>query len=474
MSKPITAVLIGAGSRGEGVYGRYALVHRDEIKFVAVAEPNPVRRERFANAHNIPSNYRFESWRDALEQGKIADAVVNSTPDQMHAESGIAAMEAGYDMLHEKPIAHTLEDSIRIVQVAEEQDRYLQICHVLRYTDFFRKIYEILQSGRLGQIITISHRENVSSWHMAHSYVRGNWRMEQLSSPMILAKCCHDLDLINWFVGKPAMRLNSFGSLKHFRPENAPPGAPGRCTDGCPVESSCPYYAPAIYIDLSQFKHALAQSRNPLHRMIGNLSLIYYGLIKSLAKLIPPMREFTEYKGWPRSTICDNPGNEVALLEALQSGPYGRCVYQCDNDVVDHQVVAIEYEGGITATLNMHGHSHEEGRTLRIDGAKASLLGKFSFNRTYLDIHNHRSMQVEHIEFPSNLEKPGHGGGDYGVISEFVSTINKDRQPKTSARESLESHLIAFAAEASRHAQQVIDMQDFRDEAEKKVYSHPL
>jgi predicted dehydrogenase len=472
MSKPITAVLFGAGSRGMGVYGRYALAHPDEIKFVAVAEPNPVRRERFANAQGIRAEYRFKSWRDALEAVQMSDAVINCTQDQMHAESGIAALEAGYDMLLEKPIAHTLEDSIRIVQTAEKHDRYLQICHVLRYTDFFQKIQEVLQSGRLGQIVTISHRENVSSWHMAHSFVRGNWRREELSSPMILAKCCHDLDLLNWFVKKPATRLSSYGSLRHFSPENAPPGAPERCTDGCPIEESCPFFAPAIYIDLNQFKHALTYARNPLYRMIGNLSLQNPELIKSLLKLVPPMRELSEYKGWPRSVICDDPGNEAALLEALQSGPYGRCVYHCDNDVVDHQVVAIEFEGGITATLTMHGHSHEEGRTLRIDGAYASLLGKFSFNRTYIEIHDHRTMQVEQIEFPSNIEKPGHGGGDYGVMEEFVNAMNSDSQKKTNARESFESHLMAFAAEASRHNQLIINIQDFRDQAEKRAQDH--
>lgn len=472
MSKTIKAVLFGAGSRGLGAYGLYALAHPDEIQFVAVAEPNPVRRERFANAHGIRGENRFESWKDALEPGQMADAVINCTQDQMHAESGIAALEAGYDMLLEKPIAHTLEDSIRIVQTAEKHDRYLQICLVLRYTVFFQKIREILQSGQLGQIITISHSENVSSWHMAHSFVRGNWRREELSSPMILAKCCHDLDLLNWFISKPAKRLSSFGSLRHFKPENAPPGAPERCTDGCPVEESCPYYAPAIYIDLNQFKHALTQARNPLYRMIGNLSLNHSELIKSFLKLVPPLRELSEYKGWPRSVICDDPGNEAALWEALQSGPFGRCVYHCDNDVVDHQVITIEYEGGITATLNMHGHSHEEGRTLRIDGAYASLLGKFSFNRTYIEIHDHRTMRVEHIEFPSNIEKPGHGGGDFGVMEEFVSAMNRDRRSRTRPRESLESHLIAFAAEASRHNQLVINMQDFRDESEKQAQDH--
>ena len=469
MAKPITALLFGAGARGAEAYGPYALTHPDQIKFVAVAEPDQWRRKRFAEAHDIPANACFESWRDALEQGQIADVVINCTQDQMHRESGVAAIEAGYDMLLEKPIANTLSDSIKIVQAAEEHERYLQICHVLRYTDFFQKLHEILRAGRLGQLITISHRENVSAWHMAHSFVRGNWRREDQSSPMILAKCCHDLDLLVWLTGRLPTRLSSHGSLIHFRPENAPQGAPERCTDGCPVEATCPFYAPAIYVQLMPFKHAVSRTSNPLYRFMGNLSLKSPNLTEALAKMIPQARQLTEYSGWPRSVICENPGDEDALLKALQEGPYGLCVYHCDNDVVDHQVVAIEFEGGITASLTMHGHSHEEGRTLRIDGSKASLLAKFGFSRTNIEIHDHRSMDVERYDFLSNVENVGHGGGDSGIIENFIRTISSGNPAPSSARESLESHLMAFAAEDSRHNQVVVDMADFREEAEKQA-----
>ena len=469
MAKPITALLFGAGARGAEAYGPYALTHPDQIKFVAVAEPDPWRRKRFAEAHGILAKACFESWRDALERGQIADVLINCTQDQMHKESGVAAIEAGYDMLLEKPIANTLSDSIKIVQAAEEHGRYLQICHVLRYTDFFQKLSEILRAGRLGQLITISHRENVSAWHMAHSFVRGNWRREDQSSPMILAKCCHDLDLLVWLTGKLPTRLSSHGSLIHFRSENAPDGAPERCTDGCPVEATCPFYAPAIYVQLLPFKLAVSRTSNPLYRFMGNLSLKSPNLTEAIAKMIPQARQLSEYSGWPRSVICDDPGDDDALLKALTEGPFGLCVYHCDNDVVDHQVVAIEFEGGITASLTMHGHSHEEGRTLRIDGSKASLLAKFGFSRTNIEIHDHRSMDVERYDFLSNVENVGHGGGDSGIMENFIRTISSGNTATSSSRESLESHLMAFAAEDSRHNQVVVDMADFREEAEKQA-----
>jgi predicted dehydrogenase len=474
MAKPITALLFGAGTRGTESYGPYALTNPDQIKFVAVAEPNPERRARFAKMHDIPTEKCFESWEQALQREQMADVVINSTQDQMHTESGVAALEEGYDMLLEKPIAHTLEGALKIVQTAERHQRYLQICHVLRYTDFFQKIHGILRAGRLGQIITISHRENVAAWHMAHSYVRGNWRREEISSPMILAKCCHDLDLLVWFTGRSPTKLSSHGSLSHFIPENAPQGAPERCTDGCPVEDSCPFYAPAIYVQLMPFILAVSQSTNPLYRLVGNFTLKNADLIEALAKVVPRLREFTEYSGTPRSVICDDPGNKDALLAAMKEGPYGLCVYRCDNDVVDHQVVAVEFEGGITATLTLHGHSHEEGRTLRIDGSKASLLAKFGYTQTHIEIHDHRSRNIEHIDFPSNVENVGHGGGDSGIMEDFVQAMKMGREPTTGARESLECHFMAFAAEDSRHNDVVVNMQDYKEQAELRAGSENI
>ncbi len=469
MSQPIEAVLIGAGNRGAEVYGQWALRHPDRLKIIAVAEPLDARREQVAAEHRIPPERRFLTWEDLLARPRMARAAIITTQDQMHTQPTLAALEAGYDVLLEKPMAHRLDECVALVQAAERTGRLLQICHVMRYTEAFQRLYEIIQSERLGQIVTLSHRENVSSWHMAHSYVRGNWRQAGQSSPMILAKCCHDLDLLYWILGRKAVRLSSVGRLTHYRPENAPPGAPERCTDGCPVETTCPFYAPALYLDLEPIHYGLSQAQSPLHRFAGQMALDRPGVLRVLAAVFPILRQLTEYSGWPRSVITDDPGNKASLRRALETGPYGRCVYRCDNDVVDHQIVLMEFEGGLSASHTMHGHSFEEGRTIRVDGSQATLLGKFSMNRTFLEIRDHRNpRRIERIDFPNEIEAGGHGGGDEGLMAAFVEALDKGKQaPLTSARASLESHLMAFAAEMARVTGTIVDLDVFRAEAEK-------
>jgi predicted dehydrogenase len=344
----------------------------------------------------------------------------------------------------------------------------LQICHVLRYTSFFAQVREVLHSGRLGQAITVSLRENVSAWHIAHSFVRGSWRRADLSSPMILAKCCHDLDILGWLLDRRVTRLSSVGGLTHFRPENAPEGAPTRCTDGCPAAENCPYYAPAIYLDLEPIKRGLTHARNPLFRAAAKLSLSNPAAFNALAVLIPILRRLRDYDGHPRSVISDDPTNPAALLEALKTGPYGRCVYHCDNDVVDHQVVLMEYEGGLSATLTMHGHSEEEGRTIRIDGSQASLFGKFGWGDTYLEIRDHRGGRIERFNYPNALEGgAGHGDADDNLMRAFADALHGDPDAvKSNARDSLEGHLLAFAAEEARLNGSVIEMDAFRARAD--------
>ena len=464
MTDPIRILLFGAGNRGATVYGGYALGHPDQIRFVAVAEPNPIRRQQFAAAHNIPTDHQYQNWQEALQAGKIADAVLNATQDEMHHDSALAAIDAGYDMLLEKPIAPTLKETLDIIRTAEDSGQLLMICHVLRYTEFFQKVHEILNSGQLGQVVHIAHSENVSYFHMAHSYVRGNWRNTNQSAPMILAKCCHDLDLLYWFLGEKADQLSSTGNLRHFTKANAPEGAPKRCTDGCPVAETCPFYAPRIYIHSLPIKAAVARSNRPLIRSIGTLALYRPNLARLLGKLIPPVNTLSQYSGWPRNTITEHPESDAAVYEALKKGTYGRCVYRCDNDVVDHQVVSLTFASGITAALTMHGHSHEEGRTLRVDGSLATLLGKFTYSQAWLEIHPHfPGVKAERFTFPTEVDQTsGHGGGDAGLMRRFVSALRGEQAPLTSARDSLESHLMAFAAEESRLAVKTIDMNAYR------------
>jgi predicted dehydrogenase len=470
MSQPITAILIGAGNRGYEEYGPYALAHPDEIRFVAIAEPHEARRARFARAHDIATSYQFHTWEDLLARSQMADAALVCTLDRMHVEPTIAALEAGYDVLLEKPMATTLADCVRLVRTAERTGRLLQICHVLRYSAFFSSLHDIVTSGRLGDVITVEHRENVAYWHMAHSFVRGNWRDSQVESPMILAKCCHDFDLLYWILG-PCARLSSFGSLIHFRPENAPDGAPERCTDGCPAADDCPWYAPRLYLDMVPLLHVARRSPAAHERLAAELSLRLPSLVNAARRSMPGLEAALDYRGWPISVISEDTAPQ-ARWEALQTGPYGRCVYHCGNDVVDHQIVNIELEQGGSAVLVMHGHSHREGRTMRYDGTRATLRGCFYPEEQRIEIHDHLTGDMEVIR-PSagRVRAGGHGGGDAALMRAFVHSVRSTSQGRgshmiTSARDSLESHLMAFAAERARLEGIVLSMDEFRRQAE--------
>lgn len=433
----VTLALIGAGDRGFA-YGKYALDHPDEVRFVAVADPIAVRRDRFATAQGITGENRFADWRDLLERPRLADAVIVATPDRLHVPPAVAALEAGYDVLLEKPMANTLPECVALVHAAQRTGRSLQVCHVLRYSDFFNQVYRIVQSGRLGDLVTVEQRENVAYYHMAHSFVRGNWRRQDESSPMILAKCCHDLDLLTWIVGERFTRLSSVGSLRHFRADRAPrPDIPLRCTDGCPIEAECPFSAPGIYLERRPWR-SIAQ---------GVDSVPYY--------------DFSVERGWPASVLAHGDMRPEVIRHALETGPYGRCVYHCDNDVVDHQVVSMQSESGISVTLTMHGHSHEEGRTLRLDGTRATLEGRFNHSQNVIMVHDHLTGRTETV-YPLGTHIV-HGGGDAGLMQAFVRGLREGiRSPLTSAEAALDSHLLAFAAEQARLDGTVIDLAAYR------------
>ncbi|MBN2044016.1 MAG: Gfo/Idh/MocA family oxidoreductase, partial [Anaerolineales bacterium] len=345
MTQSVPAILIGAGQRGADAYGPYALQYPDQIYFVAVAEPDAERRERFATQHHIPPENRFETWQPLLEKPRLGAAALVCTQDQMHTQPTIAALKAGYHVLLEKPMATTLDECRQLVAAAEETGRQLHICHVLRYTRHFQQMKAVIDSGVLGEIINVSHRENVAWWHMAHSYVRGNWRNTTLSAPMILTKCCHDLDILVWLLNDRSKTLSSVGNLIHYHPHNAPHGATERCLDGCPAAASCRYYAPFIYIDHVPLWRGLADTSKGLTRWAARQACTNRGLVKALSYLIPDLKQITNYRGWPSSALTNDPTPEN-ILAALQNGPYGRCVYYCDNDVVDHQVVSMQFEKG--------------------------------------------------------------------------------------------------------------------------------
>jgi predicted dehydrogenase len=476
MTKIVTAVLIGAGLRGMDLYGNYALKYPNRLKFLAVAEPIKSRREKFVKLHDIPIERSYHSWENLLDEEKLADVAFICTQDQMHLEPTLAALDKGYNILLEKPIAHTLEGCIKIVQKAEKTGKTVGVSHVLRYTKFFSTIYDVIHNGLLGKIINISHRENVSWYHMAHSFVRGNWRNTHNSSPMILAKCCHDLDLLFWLINSMPTKISSFGSLTHFKRENAPKGAPNYCVEGCPIENECLYYAPRIYIEIIPILQELEKTGLRFYKFIANLRKSHKKTLKGLSKIIPILKQLVEFKDWPISAIYLGQPEELerdytdkAKLQILSRSPYGKCVFKCENNVVDHQVVNIEFENEVTANLIMHGFSEREGRTIRIDGTKATLIGSFFDSGQKIRLFDHFSGK-EKILFTQKFspESAVHGGGDLLFIDAFINSLHdsNNSEPLTNARASLESHLMAFAADESRLNGTVIDMKKFRKDAE--------
>ncbi len=461
MSAPLKAVLIGAGQRGALDYAPFALIHPEEIEFVAVAEPNENRREAFATQHNIKPEYQFGSWEPLLDLPALGEVALVCTQDGQHTAPAVKAMQSGYHVLLEKPMANKADECRQLLKVSQQTGRQLHICHVLRYTDHFQKMRELVQSGVLGQIVQVDHRENVSFWHMAHSYVRGNWRNEALSSPMILAKCCHDLDILPWLLGSKPETLVSIGDLHHFKPENAPEGAPKRCLDGCPAAETCPYYAPFIYGTMAPFWNSMADSTSGVIRWASHTYTENPAMIKALGLIVPQLRQIPNYAAWPLTVLADDPTPGKIEL-ALQEGPYGRCVYHCDNDVVDQQVVLMKFEDGTAVSLTMHGHSHHEHRSTRIEGSHGRLTAEFGIGGSKIVIDEHRTDW--HMEYDTSAELvAGHGGGDMRLMQYFVDSVNK-ADPETVlqiTREALESHLLAFAAEESRLGGKVLQRSDW-------------
>jgi len=246
--KKVKLALLGAGNRGKDAYGNFVELNPFEAEFVAVADPRPERLAGFARCHNIPQTGLFESWSELLTQPQLADAVIITTPDDTHFAPAKQALEKGYHVLLEKPMSNDALECLELGKIAEKCGRVFQICHVLRYTPFFAQIKRLLNSGRIGKLMTMELKENVGYWHYAHSYVRGNWRNSDQSSPMILAKSCHDMDIIRWLADSTPAKVSSFGTLSHFKATSAPPGATRYCLDGCARFDECIYNSPKFYL----------------------------------------------------------------------------------------------------------------------------------------------------------------------------------------------------------------------------------
>lgn len=395
MKKQVTIAVIGAGSRGT-MYARLAHLAEDgKCRVVAVAEPRDLQRRELADYCQIPPEWQFRDWRELVQLPRLADAVIVATQDHEHTGPALAFLEAGYHLLLEKPMAPTAEEYRAIVEVARKNQRIVGVSHVLRYTPYFRKLRDLLQSGLIGDLVSFRHFEGVVYWHQA--------KLRE-SSPMILAKSCHDLDILLFMTGLKCCRLNSFGALRHFIRVNQPVGAAEHCLD-CPLAQTC------VYSAVTYYRRHLADGNH----------------------------------GWPLDIITDD-FTEAGLNRALREGPYGRCVYACDNDVVDHQTVNFLFDNDVSGTF-----ISEEGRGRETEffGTHGSIWG----NTAVIKVHcfNGETYEYDMTETNGMLDG-GHLGGDAGLIHDFIEALRfEDASRLTSSPEvSLTSHLMAFAAEESR------------------------
>ncbi|MFH8520602.1 Gfo/Idh/MocA family protein [Streptomyces gelaticus] len=400
--RPVRVALVGAGNRGL-TYAAWIKAHPERARLVAVADPRPAARAAAG------AELEFDDWRPLVEGDAIADAVIVATQDRNHVEPVLALARAGYAILAEKPLAPSEAETRTLIEGVEKAGVLFAVCHVLRYTPYTDLVKEVVGSGVLGELVSVDHLEPVGWWHYAHSYVRGPWRSEKDSSPMLLAKSCHDLDWISYVTGERIEQVSSFGGLKHFRPENAPAGAAERCLD-CAVEDGCPYSALKLYV--------------------------------------PTLRE----KGavWPVTHVTDST-DETELLTALREGPYGLCAYRVDNDVVDHQVLAMQLSGGMTATFTMVAFTEQTDRQTRIFGSHGWLRG----DGKRVTVHDFRTdeVTVHEVDTSGSNAAEGHGGGDTALVDAFVHAVatGDPAAVRSGTKATLGSHLAAFAAERARH-----------------------
>jgi len=406
--EPVRVLIIGAGSRGT-TYAQYIREHPDDAIVVGVADPIEFRRNRIAEMFAVPEVNVWDDWIWIAGKGRLADAVIIATPDALHLEPAIVMAKKGYHILLEKPMAPNPDDCREIIQAIRERENiHFGVCHVMRYTQYTQVLKGVLDSGSIGQIVNVQHIEPVGYWHQAHSFVRGNWRNQDESSFMLLAKSCHDIDWLRYVVGRACRRVSSFGSLFHFKKDNQPDGAADRCVD-CGVEADCPYSARRIYMGLLEKGDT----------------------------------------GWPLDVLAYEVNAET-ISEAIRTGPYGRCVYACDNDVVDHQVVNMEFDDGATASFTMTAFNTAGGRKTRIHGTRGEIYGD-GRKITITDFLSDQSETIDTAAADATISG-GHGGGDDRIMAAFLAAVSGDDPQAilSGPDETLETHLAVFAAERAR------------------------
>lgn len=423
-NRPITAIIVGAGHRSF-VYSELAKTNPEMLKIVGVADPNPIRRRKAMDYFGFKEDMCFENAEELAKKGKLADTVINGTMDEQHLETAVPLLDAGYDMLLEKPFAPNEEEMRQIVNCAKKNNSKVMICHVLRYTPFYYAIKERIANGEIGDIINIQTTEHVSYHHLSTSYIRGKWaNSDKCHTSMLLAKCCHDLDIIMWMMSETKPKqISSFGGKFQFKPENAPKEAGTICMKDCPLVDTCVYSTKRLYIDHPD-------------------RWAFY--------------VWDALEGKKNVTIED----KIALMKS--DSPYARCIYKCDNNVVDHQSVLINFESGATGTHNMVGGSAEPRREIHIIGTKGEIFGNFEESKfTVLkidpspDAHN-EECDVEEVDLRVTGDMVGayggHGGGDERLAADFVKFIRGEKPSLacTSIFDSVAGHLSVYLADKSR------------------------
>ena len=393
-----TCIIVGAGGRGKDSYAPY-IKEKGILKIVGVAEPDEQKRNEFKKDYDIADDMCFCDYKELFAKGKLADSVIICTQDKMHLEPTRLAVECGYHIMVEKPIVTTYEELLELESIVSGYDKVFTTGFVLRYTPFIQKIKEIIKNGEIGDIITMQLNENEGFWHHAHSYVRGPWNNEANSSPLIVAKSCHDFDLMFYLVDAEYKNVSSYGSNQFFKNENAPQGVPLRCTDGCKYSETCVYNAVNLYTK--------GQARYFVHK---------FG--------------------------CKDTDEDI--IEALKTNPYGRCVYHCDNDVCDHQVASVEFENGITAVFTVSAFSRDNTRTIKIMGSKGEVGGCMEAGILVLKRFSDMSEQT----FKITHDGTKHCGGDGGLMDYFANLVNSDEVYQD--KWLLKAHKAVFAAEKSR------------------------
>ncbi len=417
-------IVIGAGLRGFA-YTNRMLKWPENYEVIAVADPVENRRKEMQAKHNIPDEMCFESWEPLLNKPKFADIAIIATMDRQHFDPCMKAIEQGYDILLEKPITPDPKEILMLDEAAKKKGTKIVVCFVLRYAGFFLALKKMIVDGKIGKVMNLVHIEEVGNRHQSHSFVRGNWRNSQESSFMLLQKSSHDIDIMQWLIDKKCKKVQSFGSLSYFNKENRPEGAPERCIDGCPHADTCFYNSVKIYLD---------------------------------------DKENTWFRSAAAKTAV-NPPDEL-VEKALRETNYGRCVFNCDNDVVDHQVVNLEYEDGVTASFTMSAFN-KGGRVIRIMGTKGEIYGNAEDN--FITFYDFETRETQDIKYSDLLQitdlTGGHGGGDDKMIEELCSYMDGTYEGLsiTPFSDSCDNHITTFAAEYSRvNGGITVDIEEFK------------